>query len=87
VFHRAGRPIRDFSHAWRKARLAAGLPGRIPHDFRRTAARNLLRAGVPESWAMQLTGHKTPAIFRRYAITNEMDLRQAVSRLAALERL
>jgi integrase len=85
VFHRAGRPIRDFSHAWRKACTAVGLAGRIPHDFRRTAARNLLRAGVPESWAMQLTGHKTAAIFRRYAITNEADLREAVTRLAGLE--
>jgi integrase len=85
VFHRAGRPIRDFSHVWRRAVAEAGLPGRIPHDFRRTAARNLLRAGVPESWAMQLTGHKTPSIFRRYAITNEADLREAVTRLAGLE--
>jgi integrase len=85
VFHRAGRPVRDFSHAWRKACAAAGLAGRIPHDFRRTAARNLLRAGVPESWAMQLTGHKTAAIFRRYAITNEADLREAVTRLAGLD--
>ena len=59
VFHRAGRPIRDFSHAWRKAGTAANLGGRIPHDLRRTAARKLLRAGVPESWAMQLAGHKT----------------------------
>jgi len=83
VFHRAGERIRDFSHAWRKACKAAGLEGRIPHDFRRTAARNLLRAGVPESWAMTLTGHKTAAIFRRYAITNEADLREAVSKLAA----
>jgi integrase len=86
VFHRAGRPIRDFSHAWRKACAVAGLAGRTPHDFRRTAARILLRAGVPESWAMQLTGHKTAAIFRRYAITNEADLREAVTRLAELER-
>ncbi len=85
VFQRAGRPVLDFSHAWRKACAAAGLAGRIPHDFRRTAARNLLRAGVPESWAMQLTGHKTAAIFRRYAITNEADLREAVTRLAGLD--
>jgi integrase len=83
VFHRAGQRIRDFSHAWRVACSGAGLVGRIPHDCRRTAARNLLRAGVPESWAMKLTGHKTAAVFRRYAITNEADLREAVTKLAA----
>lgn len=83
VFHRSGRPIKDYTDAWRKACAAAGVPGRIPHDFRRTAVRNLLRAGVPESWAMKLTGHKTPAVFRRYAITNEADLREAVGKLAA----
>src|SRR5216683_7621930 len=38
-----------FNKAWRKARVAAGCPGRIPHDFRRTAVRTLVRAGVPES--------------------------------------
>jgi integrase len=82
VFHRAGHRIKDFSHAWRTACEAVGLAGRIPHDFRRTAPRNLVRAGVPEAWAMQLTGHKTREIFRRYAIVSETDLREAVTRLA-----
>jgi integrase len=82
VFHRQGQHIRDFSWVWRTACKAAGCTGKIPHDFRRTAARNLLRAGVPESWAMKLTGHKTAAVFRRYAITNEVDLREAVTKLA-----
>jgi hypothetical protein len=49
----------------------------------RTSARNLLRAGVPEHWAMRLTGHKTTEVFRRYAITSEGDLRDAVSRLCS----
>ena len=72
-----------FNHTWRKARVAAGCPGRIPHDFRRTAVRNLVRAGVPERVAMQLTGHKTRAIFERYNITSPHDLRDAARRLDA----
>jgi integrase len=67
--------------AWRAARVAARCPDRIPHDFRRTAVRNLVRAGVPERVAMQLTGHKTRAIFERYNIVSPGDLRDAARRL------
>ena len=70
-----------YNKAWRKARIVAGCPGRIPHDFRRTAVRNLVRAGVPERVAMQMTGHKTRAIFERYNITSPNDLREAAQRL------
>lgn len=49
VFHRDGERIRDFRGAWKAGSKAAGCPGRIPHDFRRTAVRNLERAGVPRS--------------------------------------
>jgi integrase len=61
-------------HRWKEACRLAGVPTRIPHDFRRTAVRNLERAGVPRSVAMKLTGHKTEAIYRRYAIVCEADL-------------
>ena len=84
VFHRNGRQIRAYHGAWRAACDRAGLSGHLMHDFRRTAVRNLERAGVPRSVAMQLTGHRTEAVYRRYAIVAEADLREGVAKLATL---
>jgi integrase len=80
----AGTPRRSLGKAWRTACRRAGVPGRIPHDFRRTAVRNMERAGVPRSVAMKLTGHKTESVYRRYAIVSEADLTEGVKKLAAL---
>jgi integrase len=77
VFHRAGAPIKTFRRSWRTACRLAGLPGKMPHDFRRTAVRNLERAGVPRSAAMKMVGHKTESVYRRYAIADQAMLREA----------
>ncbi|HVT39478.1 MAG TPA: hypothetical protein VHE78_10555 [Gemmatimonadaceae bacterium] len=60
------------------------VSGRLVHDLRRTGVRNLERAGVSRSVAMKLTGHKTEAVYRRYAITSAADLRECVGKLSAL---
>jgi hypothetical protein len=86
IFHRRGEPIRKIQKDWNKATAAAGLKGRIPHDLRRTAVRNLERAGVPRSAAMKLVGHKTESIYRRYAITDEAMLQEAGAKLSAFHR-
>jgi hypothetical protein len=70
------------ARAWRRACLAAGLPGRIPHDFRGTAVRNLERAGMPRSVAMELIGHRTESVYQRYDIVSERDLTDGVKTYA-----
>jgi Phage integrase family len=99
LFYRDGKPIKNFRRAWITACVNAGLgkkitapngklikkiATRIAHDFRKTACRNLERAGVSRSDAMEMVGHKTEAIYRRYAISDEKSLKEAGAKLAAL---
>ncbi|MFQ5946732.1 MAG: tyrosine-type recombinase/integrase [Anaerolineae bacterium] len=86
VFHHNGKPIKGFRKAWATACFKAGVPGGIPHDLRRTAVRNMERAGVPRSVAMKMVGHKTEAIYRRYAIVDETMLREGAEKLARAEQ-
>jgi integrase len=92
--HAQWRPIGDFRKAWRGACIQTGLgrmerqengrlkyAGLIFHDLRRSAIRNLVRAGVPERVAMRISGHKTAAIFARYDITSPRDLQEAAQKL------
>jgi integrase len=87
VFNRHGKKIKTFRGAWASACKSAGLPGRIPHDFRRTAVRNLVRAGIPERVAMTMTGHKTRSVFERYNIVSGGDLMEAAKKLDEVRRL
>ena len=73
----------DWRKAWEACRTAAGYPSKLVHDFRRTAVRNLIRAGVPETVAMRITGHKTRSVFERYNITSSDDLRQVGAKMEA----
>jgi integrase len=77
------KPIRAFTKAWAAACQAAACPGRIPHDLRRTAVRNMAPS-VPERVAMKLTGHKTASIFQRYNIVSAGNVRMAAEQLRGL---
>jgi site-specific recombinase XerD len=96
LFHRDGRPIKTFRRSWLTACVKVGLgteirsadgklikkiANRIPHDFRRSAVRSLERAGVSRSDAMKMVGHKTEAIYRRYAIADERSMKEASGKL------
>ena len=89
VFHATVKPItrKRFTYAWNAARKAAKLPDRLFHDFRRAAARRLTeRAGVPQAVSMQITGHKTAAMFRRYSIVEKVDMARGLDRVRAQEK-
>ncbi len=80
IFHRQGRRIGDYRRVWKRACLAAGIPGAIPYSLRRTAVRNMIRAGVDRAVAMKISGHRTERMFSRYNIVDDRDLRDAMEK-------
>lgn len=80
VFHKQGRPVVDFRKAWARACKDAKVPGKLFHDLRRTAVRDMVRAGAPQSVAMAISGHRTVSVFLRYNITSGGDMREAIRR-------
>jgi len=86
VFHRNGERIQSFGKAWHTACKSAGFDGKLVHDLRRTGVRNLIRAGVPQSVAMKISGHRDARIFARYNIVDTRDVAEAMRKVSQYEQ-
>ena len=82
VFHRDGESIREFRKTWKTATAKVAVGNILFHDLRRSAVRDLIRAGVSQSVAMKISGHRTAAIFQRYDIVVGDDLKPALEKNA-----
>ena len=80
IFHRQGQPMGAFRKAWANACKKAGVSGLLFHDLRRTAVLNMIRAGIDKTVAKKISGHRTDAVFERYNITSDEDIREAMQK-------
>jgi hypothetical protein len=76
LVQRHGKPVQDFEKVWTAACTAAKVPAALFHDLRRTALANMIEAGLSEKEAMEISGHRTRAVFDRYHIVSERRLRE-----------
>lgn len=79
-----GNRMTHFRRSWVEGTQKAGISGKLFHDLRRSAVRNMVQAGIPEGVAMRMSGHKTRAVFDRYAIVSSRDLELARTKLTEL---
>ncbi|PYT20695.1 MAG: hypothetical protein DMG57_41260 [Acidobacteria bacterium] len=76
-----GRPVYDWEKAWSTACEAAGVAGTLFHDLRRTALTNMIEGGLSEKEAMEISGHRTRAVFDRYHIVGDRRLKEMAGKL------
>jgi integrase len=86
VFNRSGKKIKDFRRGWAEAVKAVGVPDLTFHDLRRSAVRNMRRAGVPQIIRMAISGHKTDSMERRYNIVDGEDIEVAKKLMSKRKR-
>jgi integrase len=76
-------PVKDFRRCWELLTQAAGVPGLLLHDLRRSAVRNMVRRGVSQKTARTISGHKTDSVFSRYNIVSDADIAEAARLIEA----
>ena len=82
VFHKNGERMVFNWRTWHNLCALAGVPELLFHDLRRTALTNMIRAGISEKVAMEITGHRTRKTFERYHIVSDRDIREVAVKMA-----